>query len=127
MDLETASRRALLVWLASICAVGFVLAPVAFSRMASREAGDFLRPFFAGVDWFGVVTAVLLAFAFRTKRVRFVLAVSMGVAALVDRLWLAPKVAARIEPTGLYHGLSTGSWMLILVVGVVVLWIGRRA
>ena len=97
MDLETMARRALLLWLASLCAVGFVIAPAAFGafdQMPGR-AGEFLRPFFAGVDWFGVAASVLLGVAYRAKRVRFALVVVMGAAALLDRLWLAPKIAVR--------------------------------
>ncbi|MEE8105369.1 MAG: DUF4149 domain-containing protein [Planctomycetota bacterium] len=110
------------LWIGAVLAVSFVVAPVVFSKLAAGEAGPFLRPIFKTVDAFGIAAAamyLLLLTARGSRRRRITM--TLGACALANLFVLAPKIAARDEPFALWHGLSTGLWMVILIGGVFLL------
>ena len=110
------------LWIGAVLAVSFVVAPVVFSKLADGEAGPFLRPIFKTVDAFGIAAAsmyLLLLTARGSRRRRITM--TLGACALTNLFVLAPKIAARDEPFALWHGLSTGLWMVILIGGVFLL------
>jgi len=120
--LKIVSQMLFALWIGAVATVSFLIAPVAFSKLATGEAGPFLRPIFKSVDALGAAVAILyLALCTARGTWRRRVAMMLATCALVNVLVLAPKIAARDEPFALWHGLSTGLWMLILVGGVFLL------
>lgn len=117
--LKVASQVLFALWIGAVATVSFLIAPVAFSKLATGEAGPFLRPIFKSVDTFGAAVAIVyLLFCTVRGTWRRRIATTLAACTIVNVLVLAPKIAARDEPFALWHGLSTGLWMVILVGGV---------
>jgi len=120
--LKIASQVLFALWIGAVATVSFLIAPVAFSKLATGEAGPFLRPIFKSVDAFGAAVAILyLALCTARGSWRARVATHLAVFAIFNVLVLAPKIAARDEPFAVWHGLSTGFWMFILVGGIFLL------
>ena len=120
--LKVASQVLFALWIGAVATVSFLIAPVAFSKLATGEAGPFLRPIFKSVDAFGAAVAILyLALCTARGSWRRRVATMLAVHAIFNLFYVTPKIAARDEPFALWHGLSTGLWMVILVGGLFLL------
>jgi CIC family chloride channel protein len=119
--METLARIALSLWIGAVAAVGFLVAPVVFSTLDDNAlAGEVMAPIFRGVDAFGIVATLLVLVVARGLRAW--LAGIAGLAAAANVLLISPRIGGR----DLYHHISTGLWIAILLLGVILLALGPR-
>ena len=124
-------------WVGAVACVSFVVAPRVFevlrgkpiSNHLTREragevAGELLAPVFANVDKFGILAAIVFLVAAWGLRGRAILALVLGLCAVVNLLVVGPQIEARGEGFETWHMIATGLWLAILVGGSILAVVG---
>ena len=123
----------LAVWVGAMIGIAFVGAPLVFGavpeHIATKEAAArVIGPAFGRVDALCVVATLALIYVnslgTRSSRWRTWLATLLFVGVCVDVVYLVPKITARVEPRGIYHGAATSIWMAAILGGLVLLLLG---
>lgn len=136
MLFERLSWLLLAVWVGAMVGIAFVAAPLVFGSVpefiaTKDEAARVIGPAFGRVDMLGFLATLAVIFVNLTRREpsrwRTWLGALLFVGVCVDLFFLVPKITARAEPLGVYHGTATSIWMLAMCGGLVLLLRGTTA
>jgi len=142
VDRRAAAERVIeTLWVGSMCAVGWLVAPVLFARLADRaQAGNIAGELLHWMDWLGVASAlVLIALLVRRagkswwRSLRGRLLAAMLLLVMVQGWALAPRIVAlraagAVDTTAFraLHGSAALLYSLNCVLGLVLVGRGSR-
>jgi hypothetical protein len=124
----------LAVWVGAMIGIAFIAAPLVFGSVpeyvATKDAAaSVIGPAFGRVDALGLVaTLAILGMNLAQRgssRWRTWLAALLFVGVCVDFFFLVPKIVARAQPLGTYHGCATTIWMIAILGGLLLLLVGH--
>jgi len=136
--LPAAERILLTLWVGSLWAAGFIVAPLLFTELDDRAlAGTIAGSLFAITAYIGVLCGSLLLLlngaSFRRINWRAVVILSMLLLVTVGQFVIAPMVAElRVQGLtdsprfGQLHGLASVLFLLTSVLGLVLVAAGQR-